>query len=218
MNKIKEYTDNERKIFGKTYTDIMKAITEIEDYISKENLNNRKYVKKYGLLKEYINLIDKADKLADGKGLFEALKSDEKYKKMLEDFKMENIKELSQLDNCSKCACLNCPNECDFDACLGCRESSKIKYCDHKKINITTFTSFTLDLTDDETGEDNTYKVLAVIQDLEREQKYIIIENVEDEEDKFILYYYPGIKEDSYGEITDEEEFDYIASMYQSHC
>ena len=42
-----------------------------------------------------------------------------------------------------------------------------------------------------------------------------MFENINSKE-KFILHYYPGISEDTYGEITDPEEFDYIVSTYQS--
>ncbi len=31
-----------------------------------------------------------------------------------------------------------------------------------------------------------------------------------------VLYYYPGIKEDSYGEITDAEEFDFVVETFQN--
>ena len=47
------------------------------------------------------------------------------------------------------------------------------------------------------------------------DRKYIIIENIKSKE-KFILYYYPGISEDSYGEIKDAQEFDFIVSTFQS--
>ncbi|WMJ80954.1 DUF1292 domain-containing protein [Clostridium sp. MB40-C1] len=217
MNKIREYTENEKNIFGKIYAEIMDATIEIEDSLSEEYLYRRKYIKNSNILKEYISLINEVDNLVDGKGILELFKNDEKYKKVLEAYKQKNRTDLNQLENCTKCACLKCPNECIFDSCLVCRQDSIIKYCDYKKINMSTFKNFTLNLTNNDTREDNTYKVLSIIQNLEVKQKYIIIENIYDKDDKYILYYYPGIKKDTYGEITDEEEFNSVASLYKIH-
>ncbi|MDZ7548707.1 peroxide stress protein YaaA, partial [Clostridium perfringens] len=48
--------------------------------------------------------------------------------------------------------------------------------------------------------------------------RYIIqneIETIQDSNDKFILYYYPGISSDEFGEITDENEFNLIVQTYE---
>jgi hypothetical protein len=57
--------------------------------------------------------------------------------------------------------------------------------------------------------------VLATLHVVLKDRRYIIIEGISSKE-KFILYYYPGIAEDKYGEITDENEFDYIVSTFES--
>jgi len=49
----------------------------------------------------------------------------------------------------------------------------------------------------------------------ELDKKYIIIQNIINKE-KFILHYYTGISEDTYGEITDPKEFDFVVSTFQS--
>ena len=52
--------------------------------------------------------------------------------------------------------------------------------------------------------------------EMKLQRKYIIIQNLLNPEERFILYYYPGISEDEFGEIEDSQEFDYIASVYES--
>ena len=59
------------------------------------------------------------------------------------------------------------------------------------------------------------YLVLATLQNPQRDIRYIIIEGINTRE-KFLLYYYPGISEDTYGEITDEGEFDDVVSTFES--
>ena len=56
---------------------------------------------------------------------------------------------------------------------------------------------------------------MAIIQDAENGKRYIVIENVGDRE-RFILYLYPRISEDEYGEITDETDFNFAASAYEN--
>lgn len=218
MNKIIEYTKQEREKYEKMYVDVTYAVNEIQDFVTEEQLRKRKYYSKISVLKEYIDLINKADKEADGKGMFEIFKSDEKYKTMLEEYKSKNSEDLIQISDCCKCACFQCTCECKFDTCLGCREKSKIVYCDHKEINITSYENLTIELFNNDTNENSIYKVLAVIQDIEKEKRYIIIQNIEDEDDKYILYYYPGLKEDRYEEIDNAEEFDRIALLFKSYC
>ena len=36
-----------------------------------------------------------------------------------------------------------------------------------------------------------------------------------DSNDKLILYYYPGISSDDFGEITDEDEFNLVVEAYE---
>ena len=85
-----------------------------------------------------------------------------------------------------------------------------------KEVNVRKFDNFTLDLTNNDTGRASKYKVLAVVEDCTLDNLYILLENITNSSDKLVLYYYPGIKEDSYGEITDAAEFDFVIETYQS--
>lgn len=214
MSKAYQFLKCEKDKYGKIFVAINYAIDNISPFLDKDILNRRKYVSKISTLKKYIDLIEAAQSELDTGNFFNRLKSD-KYISILEDYKNDNLESLSQLEKCSTCQCLNCISECKFDSCLGCKNSSKIIHCDKRKINITKHDNFSLNLTNDKTGESDSYVVLAVLQDIELEKKYIIIQNIHSK-DKFILYYYPGISEDSYGEISDAEEFDFIVSTFQS--
>jgi len=133
----------------------------------------------------------------------------------IKDYKNHNYESLLQLEKCSTCECLNCTAPCSFDSCLGCKSASKIVHCDRKRINASKYDAFFVDLINNKTGENNRYTVLSTLQDIQLNKRYIIIENIALKE-KFILYYYPGISEDSYGEISNSQEFDFIVSTFQS--
>lgn len=213
MSKDIEFLKNEKDRYGKIYVDLTYAIDNISPFIDSKELNNRKYVAKLPILKKYIDLIEAAQGELSKKSGFSKLFSDNKYTDLLNTYKNDNMETLTQLENCGRCAYRNCMED-RFDGCLGCKSGSRIVYCDNKKISVRLHTNWVLNLTNDRTGAADRYNVLATLQDIELDKKYIIIENLITKE-KFILHYYPGISEDSYGEITDSEEFDFIVSTYQ---
>lgn len=213
MSKDIEFLKNEKDRYGKIYIDLTYAIDNISPFIDSKELNNRKYVAKLPILKKYIELIEAAQGELSKKSGFFRLFSDNKYIDLLDTYKRDNMETLAQLENCGRCVYRNCMED-RFDGCLGCKSGSRIVFCDNKKISVRLHDSWLLDLTNDRTGAPDKYNVLATLQDIELDRKYIIIENLITKE-KFILHYYPGISEDSYGEITDPEEFDFIVSTYQ---
>lgn len=215
MSKAEDFLKTEKEHYGKVYVDLTYAIDNISPFLDREQLNKRKYVTKLPVLKKYIELIEAAEKEIHKKGGFLSFfNDDDKYIDLLNSYKRDNSDALNQLEHCSKCVHRNCTED-KFDGCLGCRENSRIVYCDHERINVTFHDNWILTLNNDRTGEVDRYKVLATLQDVIKDQKYIIIENLRTDE-KFVLYYEPGISEDSYGEITDADEFDFIVSTYQS--
>lgn len=214
MNKVEEFLKNEKNHYGKIYVDLTYSIDNVSPFLDSKNLSTRKYISKISVLKRYIELIEAAESELHKKSAFSRFLNEDKYINLLNSYKEDKSELLTQLENCSHCAYLNC-TENAFDGCLSCKSGSRIVHCDHKKINVSTHDNWTLDLTNDKTGISDRYKVLATLQDIEKEQKYIIIVNLITDE-KFILYYYPGISEDSYGEIADSEEFNFIVSTYQS--
>lgn len=214
MSRAEDFLKSDKSKYGKMYVDINYAIDNISPFLDKDLLKNRKYTTKIYTLKKYIDLIEASETEISKGGFFSKFNND-KYVDLLKDFKKDNLDTLTQLEKCSKCKCLNCTSHCKFDSCMGCKSNSTMINCDHKKINVTKHDNFTLNLTNDRTGTSDSYTVLATLQDVEIDRKYIIIENIITKE-KFILHYYPGISEDGYGEITNPEEFDFIVSTFQS--
>lgn len=208
-----EFIKNEKDYYGKIFIDINYAINNVSPFISSSELAKRKYESRLPVLKRYIELLESAEREAEKEGLFSF--SGGKYRDLLESYKSDHRKDLMQLEKCSKCRCLNCTSQCRYDGCIGCREGANVVSCDHKKINVVFHDSFTLDLINERTGRNERYRVLATLQDVELDRRYIIIEGIYSKE-KYILYYYPGISEDTYGEIKDENEFDFIISVYES--
>ena len=189
MDKDLDFIETERNYWGKIYTEIMFALNEVSPFIEEKKLKQRKYYSKSDALKEYIKLLD---------------------------YKAKNREDFTQLEKCYKCTCLNCSFECNFKSCSACRSNSLLSFCDKDRVNIRKFDNFTFDLTNNDTGISSKYKALAVIEDCTIKKQYILLENLRDANDKLVLYYYPGIKEDTFGEITNVEEFDFIVETYQN--
>lgn len=215
MSKVQELLKKEKDCFGKVYVDLIYAADNVSPFLDEDKKKERKYIVKLPVLKKYIELIETAELETEHTGIMGIFK-DDKLLEPVNSYKRQNSEILNQLEKCSRCKCLNCSAQCRFDGCTGCRQGARIVSCDHKKINVYYHDNFTLDLVNDRTGRTNRYMVLATLQDAELNRKYIIIQNVSDKEDKYVLYYYPGLVEDKYGQISDEEEFDYVVSMYQS--
>lgn len=210
-----DFINEERRYWGKVYTDVAYAISEVSPFLSEKDLNKRKYYTKAPILQEYIKLIDNAEADGKKKSLFSMFKSNPSIS-LLQDFKTKNMENFKQLEKCSKCQCLNCNFECKFRSCSSCRSDSLITSCDREKVNVRKFDRFTLDLTNNDTGRASKYKVLGLVEDCTLDNQYILLENLSNSDDKLVLYYYPGIKEDSFGEITNVDEFDFIIETYQS--
>lgn len=214
MSRDNEYIEEERGLWGKYYTDIAFAISEIEPFLEDKDLRKRKYYTKFGIMKDYIKLLDDVELDSKKKSFFNSFKADDRIEK-LRAYKSKNISTFKQFESCARCACLNCVADCKFKSCNGCRESSFIKTCDKNKINVRYHKHFQIDLKNNDTGVRNTYKVLGTLEDCELDHLYIVLENVRDSNDKLVLYYFPGIREDNYGEITDGNEFDFVVEAYQ---
>lgn len=216
MAKTQSFIKSERENLGKVFVDINYSIDKISPFLNEKDLTKRKYVIEISVLKKYMELLDAAEGESARKSGFFNLFNDDKYVNLLKDYKKSNDDKITQLINCSICSCLNCTAVCKFDSCLGCREGSRIAKCDHKKINVTFHHHFTTELTNNRTGSNESYNVLATLQDAEKDQRYIITQGMINKDDKYVLYYTPGIVEDTFGEISDEEEFDFVISTFQS--
>jgi len=209
-----DFINGERRYWGKIYTDVAYAISEISPFVSERDLSIRKYVTKAPILQQYVKLLDSAEADCNKKSLFSMFKSNPSIT-LLQDYKAKNKEHFKQLEKCSECTCLSCAFECNFKKCSSCRSGSRLYFCDKKKVNVRKFDDFTLDLTNNDTGRVSKYTVLGVVEDCELDRLYILLQNLSNSSDKLVLYYYPGIKDDSYGEITDAKEFDFVVETYQ---
>lgn len=213
MSNTIDFINTERDTIGKTYTEITYAISEISPFLDSNILKRRKYYSKLPILKKYIEMLNDAEYSSKNKK-FNFFKKDDSILK-LEQYKSDNSEDFIQFENCSKCSCLNCIKECDFKSCSGCKVNSYIKSCDKSKLNVRFHKNFILDLTNNNTGKSSRYKVLATLENCVEDKLYIALENLLDSNDKLLLYYYPGISSDDFGEITDEEEFNLIVETYE---
>lgn len=211
---LRELLKNEKEHYGKIFVDISYAIDNITPFITSKELADRKYVSRLPVLKKYIESIEAAERDLNKSGFLGILSKD-KYSDLLREYKRDHYEELNQLEKCSKCFCLNCTAECKFEGCGGCRNGENIVSCDHECTNAALFDSYVINLINERTGADEDYNVMAIIEDIIREKRYIVIEGIRSRE-KFILYYNEGISEDTYGEITDEDEFSSIVEVYES--
>lgn len=210
-----DFINEERRYWGKIYTDVAYAINEISPFISEKDTKIRKYFAKASILQQYVKLLDSAEADCKKKSLFSLFKPSPSID-LLEDFKARNRESFSLLEKCSRCECLNCAFDCNFKKCSSCRNGSKICFCDKEKVNVRKFDNFTLSLTNNNSGMSSTYEVLAVVEDCKLDRLYILLENINDTNDKLVLYYYPGIKDDSFGEISNVDEFDFVVETYQN--
>lgn len=218
MNKTENFIKNDKENYGKMYSSIAFAIDEIKDFLDKSTLRNRKYYTRQAVLEKYIELLDAAAAENKKKGFLSGLFDNDKLIGLLEDYKKDHEEELEQLKNCSNCECLKCVSECKFDSCNGCSNGKHVVACDHQNSNVVFFDNSEhsiLNLVNNNTGMEDRYTILAIVQDVVKDKRYILIEKLEDKE-RFILYYYPKLPEDDYGEITKEEDFNFAATAYEN--
>lgn len=218
MSKTEEFILSEKEYYGKIFSDIAFAIDEIADFVDADTLKDRKYYSRQAVLKKYIELLNSAEAESKKKGFIGNLFDGDNYIGLLEDYKKNHAEELEQLKNCSNCQCLKCTASCRFDTCIGCSDGKHVASCDHKSTNVVFFDSSqysTLRLVNNNTGIEDTYTILAIVQDAVHDKRYILIENIMNKE-RFILYYYPKLPEDDYGEITNEDDFNFAAGAYEN--
>lgn len=99
MSKTEDFILSEKSYYGKIYSDIAFAIDEVQDFLDKDTLKNRKYVSRQPLLKKYIDLLDAAKSEDKGKGFLGSLFNGDKYTSILKDFKKITTRSLTNLKN-----------------------------------------------------------------------------------------------------------------------
>lgn len=213
MSKIENFIQQEKESYGKVYTDLAYAIDKVSPFLEPGVLNNRKYYPKIKVIKKYIELLNSTNTETKSKGFFRGFGND-KYITLLEDYKKDNKEDLEVLKSCQNCQCLNCVSQCKFDSCDGCSHYGKVAYCDKKRVSVFTYDNYCINLENQDTGNDDSYNVLAIVQDVLKDKRYIIIETINRDE-KFVLYLFPETRGDRYEEITNEEDFNFAIESYQ---
>ena len=194
------------------YSDVIFNLDEIESFVDKENLNSRKYIKYLPILDECQDYIEDIISKEHIKGFLNRILSsnDEEVKNLRIYIKSkENI--FVQLKACTKCKCFKCDDNCKIEACDRCEIGGKIDFCDNDKVIVYTFLNRTLQFRNNKTDEINTYNVLGIVQDLEYDQLFKIIEF---NKQKYVLYFYPKLSGDSYGEIKNAEDFNFAVKAF----
>lgn len=188
MNKIKDFTDAERKKYSQAYIDLIMNIEEIETFLPPEEVQKRFFKKKVHVIKEYLDQLDEADRLADGKSPLDFLKSDEQYKKEALKFKATIVEDLDKLELCHKCKCSTCIKACPFKSCHYCRHSSRVVGCDQERYYVTTgMAPITLYSNDEQ--RDVHFEVVGLLTDDFSNKHYIYLVERNNKENQHILEY-----------------------------
>lgn len=191
--------------YREAYSKLVFAMDDIKDFVDEAALNRRRYVQYLPILKEYV---DKLELLCGGNKAPKTLPED------VRQFREQHAEELEKLRDCAQCQCAKCSKECGMSGCDRCEPAQKchIIYCDNKTTAVYAFDGKTATLTNNDTGMVEELRVLAVIEDVEYKQFYIVFER---NSEKLVLYFYPGVSSDNYGEIKDEEDLDFAVKAYE---
>lgn len=188
MNKIKDFTDEERAQYSKLYVDLVMHTDEISPFLSSDEMNKRFFVRKVHHLKEYLDKLDEADLLADDTGVFDFLKSDEKFKNDVLKFKGTVIDDLNKLALCHNCKCSTCVSDCKFKSCYYCAYTNQVANCDRERYYITVgHPNITLYSNDDE--RDVHFEVIGLLTDDFSNKHYIYLVEKNNKNNQHILEY-----------------------------
>jgi len=190
-------TKDELAVNKELYAKIVFGNDDVQDLLDKEEFKNRRCVRFIPILKEYVDLLAAND-------IFK-----------ISVFKQTHNEDLTKIKDCVDCTCLHCTRDCAMSGCKGCdiNHKCKVASCDNKVSAVWTFADKTIELQNNKTGRNERLKVLATIQDLEYKQLYIVLDQ---NGERVVLYYYPSISGDTYGEITDTDDLEFAAKALES--
>lgn len=195
----------EYDVYREAYSKLVFALDDIRGFVDEAALNRRRCVEYLPILKEYV---DKLELLCGGNKAPKTLPDD------VRRFREQHAEELEKLRDCANCRCAKCSKECGMSGCERCEPAQKCRviYCDNKTAAVYAFDGKTATLTNNDTGMAEELRVLAVIEDVEYKQFYIVFERGSE---KLVLYFYPGVSSDNYAEIKDEEDLDFAVKAYE---
>lgn len=216
MDKFDELLEKEKGLYSSLYLDVNDAIDKIEPFIDKSQLNKRFFFKNKELIREYLDILIAAEKDVESKGFFKKSSAKDTNLKLIESYKSKNLKTLKSLKQCTDCKCFSCINTCDFDSCDSCINEGRIASCDKTRTSVAIFNNtYKIDLKNNNTNSIEYFNVLGIVQDIENDKRYILMENINTNQ-KMVMYLNYTLKGQDYGEITNGEDFDYAIESYEN--
>lgn len=197
-------------------TKFLFAYDEIHGYVSQDGLNRRRFIRLQHVLSDYVELMKQYKETDRNRNRLSkflitqppSLKKVMAYRKQYSDV-------FVQMENCSRCRCLNCVNECSAEGCKFCSFGSgcKVTGCDNKTYAVWQFAHKTVDVKNAETDGKETYTADAVVQDIKNHKLYMVME---DHGEKFYMYYNPGPNGDEFGRIENQDDLDSVKSAFEN--
>lgn len=207
MGNEKEYLSKMRDTYSKAHGDLFLKVysNEFRDETLKNKVKGLKFEK---ISEEFINIIDKSIK--ESTKLMHFAVDDTKE---VNEYLNKHKGQLNQVQNCSKCECIDCAYECKFSSCGNCLSGCRVKDCD-KKENCIIESAKTLNLYSDDKERDFEFEILAIVESRTYDKKYILLQDKDDEDNKQMFIMTDGLEETEYLSIKNEEELENIAGLF----
>ena len=207
MGNEKEYLSEMSETYVKAHGDLFLKIysNEFRDDSLKNKVKALKFEK---ISQKFIDIIDKSIK--ESNKLMHIVVDDTKE---VSQYYNKYRSQLNQVQNCSKCECIDCAYECPFSSCGNCLSGCRVKSCD-KKENCIIVSTKTLDLYDDNKERNVEFEILAIVESKSYDKKYILLQEKENEDNKQMFIMTDGLSDTEYINIENEEELENIAGLF----
>lgn len=213
MNKIKDFTDSERLYYQNIYSNIIMTMDDLSDLLDTDDFNSRFYTKKVHIIKSYLDKLDDADFKANKKDFLDFLKSDEKYKNEVLNYKSTIIRDLNKLELCNKCKCLKCISHCKFNKCLNCLPTNFVHNCNKENTLVAKGFNNVVLYSNDENRDVN-FEVLGLLDSLDYKKKFIYLVEVTNRNNQHILEYVSYINGETEYTPVDEDTLDKVYNNF----
>jgi len=207
MSNESEYLSKMSDTYVKAHGDLFLKIYSNE--FRDDTLKNKvKALKFKEISEEFVEMINKAIK-ESGKLMHFAVDDT----KEVREYHRKYVNQLNQVQNCSKCECIDCAYECKFSSCGNCLSGCRVKKCDKKESCIIESTK-TLKLYNDKKERDVEFEILAIVESKSYDKRYILLQEKDDEDNKQIFIMTDGLDDTEYISIENEEELENIAGLF----
>lgn len=180
--------------------------------LDKKEYQKRKFTKYIDNLKNEIDRLERLKKDAEAKGFSSIFKNFDKEDIYTSQYVNDDI--ILQCKSCSNCQCSSCVKQCNFSSCEGCRRGSSVVYCNREDQCLIKYDDYKFEIYDNNRGQNITAKGICSVELGSFENKFLHFQNGDD---KIIVGWEPGIRDDKYIEITDEAIFDKVVSIIEEN-